>query len=370
MPPVRYHYGKFPPEGLDLAKLLPLVEQASAAIAAYEGSLSGIPNAEVLLSPLTTREAVLSSRIEGTQVTISEVLEFEAGVDAETGEKREDIQEILNYRFAMKTAISTMEKISLSLRVVKEAHRVLMQGVRGQNKALGDFRRVPVHIGNKGGTAEDARFIPTDAGKIMSCMSNWEHYLRDDGPSLLIQLAVVHAEFESIHPFLDGNGRVGRLLIPLFMVDKNLIQHPSFYISAYLESNRDEYYDRLLAISRDDDWTGWCEFFLRALFIQGLENQNKVLEIMRLYDEMKTWAREVLRSQYGVPAVDWFFNRPIFSSSDFVKQDGIPAPTARRILRFARDSGVLKYLRPPSGRRPAILVFPELLNIAEGSKVF
>ena len=196
----------------------------------------------------------------------------------------------------MRTAISTMEKVPLSLRVVKEAHRVLMQGVRGENKAPGEFRRVPVYIGSEGGSVEDARFIPTDVDKLLSSISSWEHYLHDDAPSLLIQLAVVHAEFEAIHPFLDGNGRVGRLLIPLFLVEKKLIQHPSFYISAYLESNRDEYYDRLQAISRDDDWTGWCVFFLRALAIQGMDNQIKVLKIMRLYEKKKAWARDVLRS--------------------------------------------------------------------------
>jgi Fic family protein len=366
--PVHYHYGKFPPKNLDLNRLLPWVEKAISAIAGYDGTLRAIPDPDVLLSPLLTNEAVLSSRIEGTRTTMGEVLEFEAGVGVGSSKKRDDIIEVLNYRAAMREAMSLMEKLPLSLRIVKATHRVLMQGVRGENKAPGEFRTGPVHIGPPDSMIENARFVPIRGEEVAKAISDWERYLHSEAQSALIQLAISHAEFESVHPFLDGNGRVGRLLIPLFMVEKKLITRPNFYMSGYLDQYRDTYFERLRAVSRDDDWTGWCEFFLIALATQGLENQSKVLKIMTLHKQKRQWGQDVLKSQYAIPAVDWFFGNPIFSSTAFIEGSGIPAPTARRILRSARESGMLTNLRPASGRRPALLTFPELLRVTEGTE--
>jgi Fic family protein len=201
-------------------------------------------------------------------------------------------------------------------------------------------------------------------------MDVWERYLHDDAPDLLVQLAIAHAEFEAIHPFLDGNGRLGRLLIPLFLKAKGLLTSPNFYLSEYLESHRGEYYERLLAVSRDDDWTGWCAFFLRAIIAQAGTNQSKAQAILTLYNDRKDWIARATRSQYGVRALDWFFNRPIFRTSDFAATADIPKPTANRILRIARDERLLRELRPASGRRPAVLAFSELLNICEGRDAF
>src|SRR3546814_112322 len=140
------------------------------------------------------------------------------------------------------------------------------------------------------------------------CSSDlWEAHLHADAPDILVQLAIAHAEFEAIHPFLDGNGRLGRLMVPLFLKSKGLLSRPNFYLSAYLERHRDEYYARLLAVSRDDDWTGWCAFFLQALITQADENQEKALAILAVYDRLKNWIVEATHSQYGVHALDWFF---------------------------------------------------------------
>jgi Fic family protein len=185
-----------------------------------------------------------------------------------------------------------------------------------------------------------------------------------------VQLAIAHAEFEAIHPFLDGNGRLGRLIIPLFLKAKGLLTRPNFYLSEYLEDHREEYYERLLAISRDDDWTGWCVFFLNAIVAQAEVNQNKAQAILALYNERKDWIAEATRSQYGVRALDWFFSRPIFRSPDFIASAEIPEPTAKRIVRLMRDEGMLVEIRPASGRRAAILAFAELLNISEGREAF
>ena len=371
MAPVLYHTGRFPPLNLDWPRLARLIGPASAAVARFEGILHAIPTANVLLAPLTTQEAVLSSRIEGTQATFGEVLEFEAGAtESKTPEQKADIQEVLNYRAAMAHAVKLRAKVPLSQRMIREAHEVLMKGVRGHGKAPGEYRRTPNWIGSSGCAVEEARFVPPPANEVPGAMSAWEKYIHAPAVDSLVQLAVLHAEFESIHPFLDGNGRLGRLIVPLFLVEKGLLSSPNFYISEYLERHRDEYYDRLLAVSQRDDWSGWCEFFLTAVLKQGEANDAKAKAILSLYKKRKEWIAELTHSHHAIKALDWFFSRPIFRTTDFVKSSGIPKPTANRIVRLAKEKKLLRELRPGSGRRPAILGFPELLQIAEGPSVF
>jgi len=187
----------------------------------------------------------------------------------------------------------------------------------------------------------------------------------------LVQLAIVHAEFESLHPFLDGNGRIGRILVPLFLYDRKLLHAPMFYLSEYLEANRQLYYDNLLAVSRDDDWTGWCRFFLQAIQKQALENESKARKILELYQRRKEWVVDRLHSQFAIRALDFLFGTPVFNASNFIEQSRIPGPTARRILSLlSQKRGLLKTLRKSSGRRPAMYAFTELLNITEGRSVF
>ena len=263
MSTVKYHSGKFPPSALEWEQLIPLLGPASAAVARYDGVLGAIPNASVLLSPLTTQEAVLSSKIEGTQATMGEVLEFEAqrGRKKIPDQKRDDIHEVLNYRKAMRHAVELLQDLPLCQRVIKQTHKVLLEGVRGHGKSPGEYRRVPNWIGPLGCTMEEARFVPISAGDLDEAMGQWDRYLNSTAPDRLVQLAILHAELEALHPFLDGNGRLGRMCVPLFMFKVGLIQSPMFYISAYFERNRDEYYERLLAISRDGNWSDWCVFF-------------------------------------------------------------------------------------------------------------
>jgi Fic family protein len=254
--------------------------------------------------------------------------------------------------------------------VIRQAHLELLSGVRGQNKSPGEYRRVPNWIGPPGCTLETAHFVPIGADKLPEAMSVWERYLHGDAPDRLVQLAILHAEFEALHPFLDGNGRLGRMLVPLFLWQAKLIQRPMFYISAYFEAHRDIYYEKLLAVSRDDDWTGWCRFFLEAVRAQAEDNLAKARAILDLYEAMKRKVPGMTRSQYAVHALDWFFQRPIFKSSDFIAAAGIPEPTARRFLSVLQNGGVLKTLSAGRGRRAAVLVFPDLLNIVEGRVVF
>ncbi len=367
---IHYHEGRFPPEErLDWPALIPLIGPAVAAVAHYDGVLTAVPDPRVLLSPLTTREAVLSSRIEGTQATMGEVLEFEAGQRAESPARRDDIYEVLNYRAALREAERMLRELPMCQRVVCEAHRILLSGVRGEGKSPGDYRRIPNWIGPPGCTVEEATFVPIGAEKLPAAMSAWERYVHHEAPDRLVQLAVLHAEFEALHPFLDGNGRLGRMLVPLFLWQCGLISQPVFYISAYFEARRDAYYQGLLAVSCDDDWTGWCRFFLGAVRVQAEENLTKARGILDLYEDMKGRVADVTRSRYAIVTLDWIFERPIFNSGDFVTDAGIPGRTARRLLTALREHGILRVLRAGNGRRGTILVFPDLLNIAEGESM-
>ena len=367
-----YHLGKFPPENLDWARLVPAIGRAHSAVAAYGAMLESIPNTNVLISPLTTQEAVYSNRIEGTQTTLTQVLTFQADESHPVDDpiKRTDVYEVINYRVALDAATRQMEQIPLSLRLIRDAHCILMRGVRGQDKAPGEYRRIPdsVWIGPLGSTIENADFVPCPVEHLTDAMDAWERFIHSDEPDPLVQLAIVHAEFESIHPFLDGNGRIGRLIVPVFMVAKGILDAPYFYISEYLDRHRDQYYGRLLAVSRDDDWTSWSEFFLTAIAEQAHENLLRAKAILALYDEMKEWVVDHTRSQYGVRALDWIFAKPIFRSSDFVENSGIPAPTASRILRVLRDTEMLTILTAARGRRPALMAFTRLLRVAEGNE--
>ena len=370
--PVYYHEGQFPPQTLDWERLVPLIGPANAAVARYDGMLAAIPNAHVLLSPLTTHEAVLSSRIEGTQATMGEVLEYEARgeTDEPSTAKEADIWEVLNYRKAMRAATESLKELPLCARIILECHKILLNSVRGHGKSPGHYRKIPNWIGPKGCAIEEARFVPIAAEKLPEAMSRWEKFIHADAQDRLIQLSLLHAEFEALHPFLDGNGRLGRMMIPLFLYQSGIIQQPMFYISAYLERNRDEYYERLLAVSRDNDWSGWCEFFLTVVQIQAEENLAKTQAILDLYNQMKIRFVELTHSQYAIHALDWAFERPVFKSSDLMRSSNIPKPTAQRILNLLKKEGILRELQPGSGSRAATLVYPELLNIAEGYNAF
>ncbi len=372
MAPVQYHTGKFPPAELDWKQLIPLIGPASAALARYDGTLAAVPNPNVLLAPLATQEAVLSSKIEGTITTIAEVLQFEAeGREAgKSPEKVADIQEVLNYRRAMRHAVDQLKDLPLCQRVIKEAHRVLLAGVRGQDRKPGEYRRGPAWIGPAGCPVEQAKFVAISWEELPDGMSAWEKYIHADAPDRLAQLAVLHVEFEALHPFMDGNGRMGRMFVPLFLFKAGLLSRPTFYISAFFERHRDEYYERLRAVSRDGAWTEWVGFFLKAIQSQAEENQAKAQAILKLYETKKTWMTESTRSLYAIHALDFLFRRPVFETSDFTGQKGIPKPTAHRILGLLRKHGMFRVLRESRGQRPGVLAFRELLNIVEERDAF
>jgi Fic family protein len=357
--PERLPLGEF-----DWRRFRRLVGPANAALARYDGILNAIINPEVLLSPLMTQEAVLSSRIEGTQATLEEVLEFEASEEARP-ERADEFWEVLNYRSAMRHAVESMKKRPICLNLMREAHEILLSGVRGRDKARGEFRREQNYIAKPGFPIEQAIYVPPNPQSVEKHLRNLEAYIHHDEDDRLVQLAVVHAQFELIHPFLDGNGRLGRMLLPLFMYEKGLLSSPMFYLSEYLESHRDQYYDRLGAVSRSKDWEGWIEFFLTAIIEQAKVNTHKARRILDLYGTKKTKVADLTHSQYAIRAVDALFMSPVFTSTLFIKRSGIPAATAKRILRVLTAQRVLDELRPGAGRSPAYYIFSKLIAITE-----
>lgn len=357
-----YQPQPLPLKNIDWDQLIDLMGKANRYIARYDGLLQSVINPDVLLSPLRTQEAVLSSKIEGTQATLEEVLEYEADEHADDYIKG-DIFEVLNYRIALKQGRDSMKERPLTLNTIKKMHAVLMWGVRGDSKDPGNFRRIQNFIGSPGSTIENARFVPPSVPVMLEALDNWEKYIHIEDKDVLVQLAIVHAQFEIIHPFLDGNGRMGRILIPLFLYHKEIIQEPVFYLSDYLESHRSDYYDALKEITDSGQWTNWIRFFLNAIVVQAEKNIKKTREIINLYETVKREIVDSTHSQFAIQCLDSLFIQPIFSSRNFEKNSNIPRSSVARLLSTLVDNGIIAIAQKGAGRKPTTYAFRRLLKI-------
>lgn len=364
-----YQPCKLPLKKLDYSQLLPLVGEANRVLARYDGLLQGIVNPDILLSPLTIEEATFSSRLEGTQATVDDVYEHEAGI-RKSPEQINDIQEISNYRKALRLGQQHLEAYPISLPFIRELHRCLLDSVRGKDKSPGEFRVEQNWIGPIGCGIEQATFVPPSPYDVPHALEAWQHYLSGSDLDVLIQTAIMHAQFELIHPFKDGNGRIGRLLIPLFLYQKKVLAKPMFYLSSYFETHRDTYYATLNAISKEKDWNSWILYFLKAIAEQAAINSEKVNAVKALYETLKRNIHAYTHSQFAVQALDQIFKRPIFKISDFAEESAIPKRTASEIIRNLKEKAILKTLNENIGNQPAVFCFPQLLNVAEGKTVF
>jgi len=357
---------RLPIEKLDWKPFIRLIGPANAALARYDGILQAVINPQILLSPLTTQEAVLSSQIEGTQATIEEVFKFEgASEEPEEESKKQDIKEIINYRNAIQFALGELKQKPINLNLLHRLHFILLDSVRGQNKARGEFRKIQNWIGKPSLPIERAIYIPPEPLKVTDYMSNLEKYIHYDEEDRLVQLAIIHAQFEMIHPYIDGNGRLGRMLVPLFLFEKKQLSSPMFYLSAYLESNRDEYYSRLQALSLEKDWKGWILFFLKAVNQQANNNINKAKAILDLYSAKKEKISTLTRSRYAIQMVDTLFKLPAFTTTRFIAESKIPKMTAMRNLQILEKNNVLEVIRFGSGSIPALYMFRKLVEIVK-----
>lgn len=364
---VHYHYGKFPPKNLNWEMIVSPLARASDALARYDSFLGIIPNSEVLVSPLMMQEAVSSSKIEGTRATASDVLMFEAGGEDFDPSKRDDIREVINYRIAVAEAKNLMENVPLSGRVLKRAHSILLKEVRGRFKSPGEYRKEQNWIGTSDSNIKNARFVPISPDKLEDAMKKWEYFVNESEMSPLLKISIAHAELESIHPFLDGNGRIGRMVIPLMLYSNGIITNPSFYLSEFFEHRNQEYQDKLLAVSECDDWTGWCEFFLRAIEAQARENTSKANKIFKLREEVMNDLFEKTKSSNVPAVVNALFEKPIFSASNITHAKDVNQKTGHRLINSLKELGYIIELFPASGRRAAIYCFPKLVAITESS---
>jgi len=271
----------------------------------------------------------------------------------------------------LRIAEDELKHRTISLNFIKSLHTVLLDSVRGRDKEPGEFRKDQNWIGKRGTPIEQARFVPPSPMILPEHLEKWEEFLTlENYIDPLVQLAIVHAQFEILHPFKDGNGRIGRLLIPLFLYMKKCLNRPMFYLSEYLETHRDEYYDGLLEITKGNNWQNWVEYFMQAIVVQSNMNISKAKEILKLYEKQKTNFIDITHSQYAVPALDAFFIKPIINSVSFAKLSGIPNKiTGNDLLRKLVKSNSISVLRKGRGRMSSVYALPDLINIAEGKKV-
>jgi len=345
-------------------KITMKVSEASAALAYYNGILESIINPSIFLSPLETREAVLSSRIEGTVTTVDEVLKFEANLKPESILKENDILEVLNYRKATRSAKDwLMRDLPFNFSLICAIQKELLDGTRGKDKHPGEIRKEQVWIGPKGCLIEEATYIPPEPVGLKSHLDNLIDYMNLVDQEVLIQTAIMHAQFEIIHPFLDGNGRTGRILIPLFLWDKKRISSPTFYISEYFDEKRDLYVENLRRISDTNNWETWILFFLEAISVQAKRNSEKANQVLSLYNLMRTKIIDLTKSPYAMQVLDMIFITPILRPPDFIRHSGLEPKSVRRIIAKLKKENILTSIVKPAGSKAEVLVFDALFEI-------
>lgn len=352
-------------ESLYDCEIIKLISKANNAMGAYRGFLINTINPMLLISPLVSQEAVLSSKLEGTHATIEDFINYDAG--NEVSVSKDEMQEVMNYRSALYFALGKMSTISddseegrhklpLSVRLIKEMHKILLDNVRGQNKSPGEFKTEQNYIGN----SAEITFTPLPPELTQDYMANFEQYIHFDEVDLLVQAALIHCQFEMIHPFKDGNGRIGRLLIPLFLYYREMLPVPTFYMSAYFEKDRTMYLEKLSAVSQKNDYATWIKYFLEGVIQQAEINTLKAKALLDRYNEFKDICISGMSSKYAIPLLDEIFQRPAFKAKQI--QEVIPG--SKGTLYNMLDEFVARgILRKDDKARNATYFCPAILSI-------
>jgi len=361
---IRYHYGHFPPPPIDLTIVFEPLTSALQKLTRYDEKLKHLQNSELLLAPLRQRDAVVSSRMEGTISTLEEVLRLEASENAKRieGTTKNETLEVSLYARALRQAENQMRAGQpISEALIKNAHRTLLSTGRGAKQRPGEYKDEQNYVGEKAQRRID--FIPISPSDLPDGMRKLIEFIRSNDQHQLLKTAIAHAEFEALHPFEDGNGRVGRMLIPLTLWEYGILSAPHFFVSDYFERHKDEYIERLRAISAGNEWSQWCGFFLSGISAQAEKNIETVDKIQGLYEETKTRFREILKSQYFHAAVDYVFNFPVFWNNHFVENAQAPKSTLQNFTPRLVRAGLLDTIVPPSGRAPGLYAYSSLLRI-------
>jgi Fic family protein len=342
------------------AGLAASLSSADSAVGRLAGEGRRLPNPHLLIRPFVRREAVLSSRIEGTQATLGEILAAEAG--AVVDRSPADLREVGNYVVALEYGVERLRTLPISLRLVRELHEKLMRGVRGDTATPGEFRRSQNWIGPAGCTLTDASFVPPPPDRLMECLGAWEKFLHDDTLPPLVHAALAHSQFEAIHPFLDGNGRVGRLLVTLLLVAKGVLPSPLLYLSAWFEATRPEYYARLTGVTERGEWEEWLRYFLAGAARQA---KDALARIRRIDDLLERWREQMSTAPSRLPerAVDLFAENPFWTVNTLAERLQVAFTTAQRAIDRLEAAGIVA--RASEAKRNRVYCARALLGILE-----
>ncbi|MFH0887774.1 MAG: Fic family protein [Planctomycetota bacterium] len=357
-----------PPLQFD-TELTQLLSQADQAIGRLDGVIKNIPNQDLFVLMYVKKEAVLSSQIEGTQVSLADILEKEEDILA--GKTDDDVKVTLNYIKALNEGLELAKKLPISLRLIKELHRILLTGTRGEARNPGEFRTSQNWIGSKNSTLATARFIPPPPEEMNQALNALEKYIHQPKAyPVLIESGLVHVQFETIHPFGDGNGRIGRLLITFILSLNNIISQPVLYLSYYLKKNRSEYYDRLIAVRNEGDWEGWLKFFLKGI----IETSNNAVELTDKIGILQKKNLESVRSSMtrysakSIELLDKIYIHPIFSVNKAAELCGLSYNAAKSITRKFIDLKII--VEPDKKKRNQKYYFKEYIDLlVEGTEL-
>jgi Fic family protein len=350
-----------PPELIYGDELVVALSRADAALSELSGLGRHLPNPHLLIVPYVRREAVLSSRIEGTKASLSDLLLDEIG-EAPAHREDDDVREVRNYVTALEYGIERLKQLPVSLRLVRELHARLMKGVRGDQATPGDFRRSQNWIGPSGSTPANAPYVPPPPEEMQEALADWERFLheRERFPDL-IQCAIMHEQFEAIHPFLDGNGRVGRLLITLFLIERGRLSQPLLYLSAYIEAHRQEYYELLQRVRTHGDWIGWLRFFIAGVTEIAGEAVQQAATLMDLREKFRARLSEKPKA---LALLDHLFVNPYITVARAQEILEVSNPTARQAVMLLQRKGVLEQATGRTWGR--LYVARPILRIVEG----
>jgi Fic family protein len=346
-----------PPLRFD-SQLATVLAGAGTALGRLDGVAATLPNPELFVAMYVRREAVLSSQIEGTQSTLDDVLAYE--IDSDRGKLPHDVEEVVNYVTAMNYGLQRLQTLPLSLRLLREIHEWLLAGGRGSDKTPGKFRERQNWIGSP--RLADAVFIPPPVHEMKTALGNLERFLHDsDGLDPLIVCALAHAQLETIHPFLDGNGRVGRLLITFLLCHEKVLQRPVLYLSHYLKQHRGTYYDRLMAVRNEGDWEGWLRFFLTGVATVAREAEQTARHIVQLREQLRVAAQAGGVSVNVLKLMDHLFKQPIINVKAASEALHVSIPAANRMINELHDNAILAEVT--GGNRNRMFRFAPYLDL-------
>ena len=337
--------------------------EATAAVYRLAGASRLLPSPEILMGPYVRLEAVLSSKIEGTQTSVGQLLRFEADDPAEALPEG-DLLEVVNYTRALDHALSALDRLPLSLRLLRETHAILMAGVRGEAMTPGEFRRSQNWIGPPGSTLTTARFVPPPVDAMNDTLTDLERFLHEDELPNLIALALAHYQFEAIHPFLDGNGRIGRLLVPLALCQRGVLQRPMLYLSAYFERHRSRYYHLLFETSASGDPIPWINFFLDGVAQQALDAEERTVRLVDLQRDIREDLLAARVTNTTVRLAESLLDRPYVTAKRVTREFDVTAPTAQKAIESLVDQGILTEV---TGRkRNRVYLSPRIMDAVYG----